>query len=91
MESLWECQGKRLMAVRSNTSLDRKRFDRAEADLRQLIDGGASVGDALRVLHNERKIGTMFLIPAVMAVCGVEKKEAMRTVVHETSPYARPV
>jgi len=70
--------------------IDRKPFDRAESDLRQLVDGGTPLGDALRVLHIERKVGTMFLIPAVMAVCRVEKGEAMRIVVHETSPYARP-
>jgi hypothetical protein len=69
--------------------IDRKHFEQAESDLRQLIGEGLSLGDALRLLHVERKIGTMFLCPAVVAVCGLEKREAMRVVVHETSPYAR--
>ncbi len=60
-----------------------------EQELRQLIDSGVSLGDALRKLHHARGLGLMFLWPAVMNVQQTTKKEAMRMVVHETASERR--
>lgn len=54
-------------------------------ELRSHLDAGIDLGDALRLMH--RKIGLMFLWPAVMIVCGIGKKEAMRITVHETAEW----
>lgn len=67
--------------------ISREHYAQAEADLRNLIDHGSSLGDALRVLHHERHIGTTLLWPAVMAMRRVNQREAMRIVVHETAPW----
>lgn len=58
-----------------------------EAELRSHLDGGASLEDALRLMHCERKIGLMFLWPAVMSIRQVDQQEAMRIVVHETASW----
>jgi hypothetical protein len=58
-------------------------------ELRTHLDAGTELGDALRLMHGERKLGLMYLWPAVMAVCEVEKKEAMRITVHETAEWRR--
>lgn len=56
-------------------------------ELRTHLDAGTALGDALRLMHGERKIGLKFLWPAVMTVCEVEKREAMRITVHETAEW----
>lgn len=67
--------------------ISRKDYEKAEADLRSLIEGGSSLGDALRILHQDRRMGTMLLWPAVMAIRKLDQHEAMRIVVHETAPW----
>jgi hypothetical protein len=67
--------------------ISREHFQQAEAQLRSLVEAGSSLGDALRVLHHERQIGTMLLWPAVMSIRQVDKQEALRIVVHETAPW----
>ena len=62
-------------------------YAQAEAELRRLVGAGISLGDALRVLHHERNVGTMLLWPAVMAIRQIDKQEAMRIVVHETASW----
>lgn len=62
---------------------------RVEEELRTLLGTGASLGDALRVLQNERHRGLMVLWRVTMTVQGTSKEEAMRLVVHETSRWRR--
>ena len=62
-------------------------FEKVETELRALLDGGTSLGDALRLLHGERQVGLFFLWPVVMKIQKVDKKEAMRIVVHETASW----
>lgn len=60
-------------------------YEKVETDLRTLLSTGVSLGDALRLMHRERRVGLSFLIPAVASIQNVSKKEAMRIVVHETA------
>lgn len=55
-----------------------------ERDLKELIDAGSSLGDALRTLHHRRGLGHMFLWPAVMSIQQIGKEEAMLLVIRET-------
>jgi hypothetical protein len=60
-------------------------YEKAEADLKTLLNTGMSLGDALRIMHRERQVGLSFLWPAVASLQNVSKEEAMRIVVHETA------
>jgi hypothetical protein len=59
---------------------DQRAVDEA---LRLLLQQGFALGDALRQMHAEQQQGLLFLVPAVVAVTGMERAEARRVVVHE--------
>ena len=50
--------------------------DHITSALRELIDAGWSLGDALRELHGTRGVGLLWLVPAVMTACGLSRAEA---------------
>lgn len=58
--------------------------------LRELLTGGRPLGDALRELHGGRGIGLMWLVPAVVAACGLATPDAQRVVVRETFDRGHP-
>lgn len=53
------------------------------AELEKHLALGVSLGEALRFLHFEKRLGLMYLWPAVMVVMKLDKREAMKVVVHE--------
>ncbi len=59
----------------------------AEADLRHLLDEGITMRDALRKMHLERGVGIMALYPAVMAITGLARQDAMRLVIREVGDF----
>ena len=59
-------------------------YEKVETDLRTLLNTGASLGDALRIMHRERQVGLMLLWPAVASLQNVSKEKAMKIVVRET-------
>jgi hypothetical protein len=65
-------------------------YDRVERQLRELLTSGQPIGDALRELHGPRGVGLLLLYPAVEAVCGLTRREAMKLAVRETLPLRYP-
>jgi hypothetical protein len=61
-----------------------------EKQLRELLAAGRPLGEALRELHGPRHVGLLLLYPAVEAVCGLARRDAMRLVVRETLALRHP-
>ena len=62
-------------------SLPRFTASEIEAKLRSLLADGTGVEDAVRSLHADEGIGTLFLWRAVAATQGLERRDAMRLTV----------
>jgi len=65
------------------TLISPNRAKEVEAEIRQLLDQGMTLGDALRTLHFEKKIGLKFLWPGISSILGVDRTEAMSILVKE--------
>ncbi|MBY0522973.1 MAG: hypothetical protein K2R98_06225 [Gemmataceae bacterium] len=49
-----------------------------------LLDEGSPLREAIRYLHTERHIGKLLIVDAVVAITGMERRDAVQFVVHET-------
>lgn len=56
-----------------------------EADLRKLLEQGKSIKEAVCYLHEEKKIGLLYLWPGVSRIMGIDKKEAKKFLVQNLS------
>lgn len=61
-----------------------------ESQLRDAIDKGMSLDEAIRHLHVQEENQLIFLWPAVASVAGISQSEAIHRVVFATSETATP-
>ncbi len=58
---------------------------RVEQRLRELVAGGQTFDEAIRALHRQDRVGTLFLCRAAERVSGLVPREAKRLVVRALS------